>query len=95
MRRWASIARTIGSPRSVAHAVSVPAEAAPPAGQLKVPQAEILLPLDRMLPAGLIPECVVGKYGWGYSGLLSDKADHRLWRVLVRSQTLVRIPEEA
>ena len=81
----------IGGPRSVrAHL-----QAGPPVGQPEVPQAEMLLQLDRVLPAGLIPECVVGKCGWGYSELLSHKYDHRLWRVLVRSQALARIPEEA
>jgi hypothetical protein len=81
----------IGGPRGVrAHL-----QAGPPVGQPEVPQAEMLLQLDRVLPAGLIPECVVGKCGWGYSELLSHKDDHRLWRVLVRSQALARIPEEA
>ena len=48
-----------------------------------------------MLPAGLIPERVVGKCGWRYAELLSHEDDHRLWRVLVRSQALAGIPEEA
>jgi hypothetical protein len=38
----------------------------------------MLLQLDRVLPAGLIPERVVGKCGWRYSQLVSHKDDHRL-----------------
>ena len=55
----------------------------------------MLLQLDRVLPAGLIPERVVGKCGWRYSELVSHKDNHRLWRVLARSQALARIPKEA
>ena len=49
----------IGGPRGVrAHL-----QEGPPVGQPEVPQAEMLLQLDRVLPAGLIAECVVGKRG--------------------------------
>ena len=76
----------IGEPRGV----RVRLQVGPPVGQPEVPQAEMLLPLDRVLSAGLIPEGVVGNRGWGYAELLSHKEDHRLWRVLVRSQPLAR-----
>ena len=55
----------------------------------------MLLQLDRVLPAGLIPERVVGKGGWGYPELVSHEGDHRLWRMLAGSQTLAGIPQEA
>ena len=60
-RRWASIAWTIGSPRSVAHAASAPTrrqarQSARP--KLRRPGT---LQLKQMLAAGLIPACVVGE----------------------------------
>ena len=40
-------------------------QAGAPVGQPEAAQAKKLLQLDRVLPAGLIPERVVGKGGWG------------------------------
>ena len=81
----------IGGPRSVrAHL-----QAGPPIDLPEVPQPEMQLQFDRVLPTGLIPERIVGKYCRRYAELPRHKDDHRLWRVLVRTQALARIPEEA
>ena len=70
-------------------------KAGAPIGQPEAPKMQMLLQFDGVLPPGLIPERVVGKGGRGYTKLVRHEADHRLRRMLARSQTLAGIPQQA
>ena len=61
-RRWASIAWTMGSPRSVAHAASVPTRRqARQSANPKLRRAQVALQFDHMLAAGLVPPRVIAE----------------------------------
>ena len=95
-RRWASIAWTMGSPRSVAHAASAPTRrAGAPIGKPEAPNLQEFLEFDQMLPARLAPASVITEQRGVDADLFRDKGKHRRRRRLQRFEHAAGIAERA
>ena len=95
-RRGSSIARTIGSPRSVAHAASAPTRRqARQSANPKRTHSQERLQFGRVLPPCLVPQRVAGERRCRHADLFGHERDHRLGRPITGAETLARIAQEA
>ena len=95
-RRWASIAWTMGSPRSVAHAASVPTRRqARQSANPKLRRDRYLCNSTACSRRVLIPLRVISESGGRHTELIGHECDHCPRRLFSRPHAEAGIPKEA